>query len=525
LYGSQAMGGVINIITRQPEKQCRTEIESGYGTFDTWSATVRNSATLGKFSYALSGTRLESDGFKEVPKDDRTAKNSASSSIERDNLSGKLRYEFDPSCSLELSGSHHRNQRHGQYNLIQGFRLYENDIDRLDLHFRKQWGGVELQATLFGSDLESGYDHAKAGTYDKVDYASETHGQDWGGAMQVGFALDRRHFLTLGGDFRQADLEKQYNYYTTNRLRKNGGEQDSYSLFVQDEIFLFDEKLIFNLGARYDLWKNSAGYGLDTVTSAAMVDYDDRTDQAFNPKFAARYRLTDRLSLRGGVATAFRTPSLPNLYQGDYSYGVTLYKGNPDLEAEKSVSYELGFDLRPLDSLSLKGTVYQTDIDDSINLITTDSANHIKQYMNIGKVEIQGLEVEADYCFSSVLSFYGTYTLNRSKINDYKENPELEGKDLPWLPKWQAALGLIFNDPKLFALRLNGRYIGKIYDDDLNTKEAGDYFTADLKLSRQFTEYLEGSLTATNLFDRDYQDSQSDQNPGRIIMARFKVSF
>ena len=106
-----------------------------------------------------------------------------------------------------------------------------------------------------------------------------------------------------------------------------------------------------------------------------------------------------------------------------------------------------------------------------------------------------------------------------------RDSPELEGKDLPWLPKWQAALGLIFNDPKLFALRLNGRYIGKIYDDDLNTKEAGDYFTADLKLSRQFTEYLEGSLTATNLFDRDYQDSQSDQNPGRIIMARFKVSF
>jgi outer membrane receptor protein involved in Fe transport len=525
LYGSQAMGGVINIITRKPEKNFRTEIEGGYGTFDTWNAKIRNSATIGKFSYSISGMRLESDGYQEVPADERTATNSADSRVKRDTYSGKIRYEFDSTCSLELSGNHHHNERNGKYNLIPDFRLYEGDIDRLDLHFRKERDGVELQATVFGSDLDTGYDHARSGSYNTIDYDSETRGKDLGGSLQVGFPLGRQHFLTLGGDYRKAELDKKYNYYTTYRIRKNGGKQDVYSLFAQDEIFLFDEKLILNLGVRYDLWKSFDGYGLDTDTSATMVDYDDRTDDSLNPKIAARYRLTDWLSLRGSVGTAFRMPTLPNLYQGDYSYGVTIYQGNPDLDPERSISYELGVDLRFNDAFSIKTTVYQTDIDDSINLITTDIVNHVKQYKNIGEVKIQGLEFEAEYRFSPELSVYGTYTLNSSKIEEFEEDPELEGKYLPWLPKQQGSIGLVFNDPKLFSLRLNGRFVGKIYDDDLNEKEAGGYFTADAKLSRKFTDYLEASLDATNIFNRDYQDTQSVQNPGRIVMANVKVSF
>jgi TonB-dependent siderophore receptor len=525
LYGSQAMGGVINIITRKPEKEFITEIKSGYGTFNTWQAGIRNSATIKQFSYLISGRRLKSDGYPETPEEDRTTLNSADCGIQRDNLSAKVRYEFDPGCSLELSGSHHDNERTGKYNLIEDFRLYEDDIDRLDLHFDKQWKEANLQATIYGSDLYSGYDHARSRYYDVVDYDSETNGNDVGGSFQIGFGLGQQQFLTVGGDYRKAELDKAYTYETTYRIRNNGGEQDIYSVFAQDEVFLFDERLILNLGARYDWWESHDGYGLDTNVSATTINYEDRSDSALNPKFAARCRLADWISLRGSVGTAFRAPTLPNLYQGDYAYGTTTYKGNPDLKPEKSVSYELGADLNVRDVFTFSASVYQTNMEDSINLITTDATNHIKQYTNIGEVEIKGLELEAQYKILPQLTFYGTYTLNSSKIDEFEEDRSLEGKYLPWLPKDQTSVGVIFSNPAICTARLNGRYVGTIYDDDENEEKIGDYFTADLKLSRTFFKYVEASLDVFNIFDKDYQETESTENPGRIVMGNITLTF
>lgn len=525
LYGSQAMGGVINIITRKPEKEFSTEIKSGYGTFNTWNAGIRNSATIGKFSYVISGMRLESDGYPETPTEDRTSLNSADCSIERDNVSGKIRYAFDSTCSLALSGNHHRNERTGKYNLIKDFRLFEENIDRLDLHFDKRWGDVKLQAALFNSDLYTGYDHARYRFYDIVDYDSETNGEDVGGNLQISFGLGQQHFLTVGGDCRKAELDKRYNYKTTYRIRNNGGNQDIYSVFAQDEIFLFAEKLILNLGARYDWWESNNGYSLDTNVSPITKKFDDRRDGSFNPKFAARYRLTDGISLRGSVGTAFRAPTLPNLYQGDFVYGTTTYKGNPDLKPEKSVSYELGTDLKFTDVFTVSASVYQTNMTDGINLITTDTVNHIKQYKNIGEVEIKGLELETRYRILPALTAYGTYTVNSSKIAKFEENRELEGNDLPWLPVYQASAGLLYINPRFFTARVNGRYVGTIYDDDENEEETGNYFTADLKISRKFSKYIEASLDIFNILDRNYQETESVENPGRIIMGNIKLMF
>ena len=337
--------------------------------------------------------------------------------------------------------------------------------------------------------------------------------------------MGQHHFFTIGTDWKKGKLDKNYGYKTTYRIRNNGGNQNIYSAFVQDEIFLFADKLILNLGARYDRWESSDGYSLDTKNSPLTKKFDDRSDGSFNPKLAARCHLTDWISLRGAVGTAFRAPTLPNLYQGDYSYGRTTYRGNPDLGPEESVSYELGIDLKFKDVFTFKTTIYQTDMEDSINIVTIDPANYIKQYKNIGEVEIKGIELDAKYWMTPELSLYGTYTANSSKIKEFKEDPSLEGKYLPWLPKYQASIGVVYSNPKIFTARINGRWVGTIYDDDKNKKEAGNYFTADLKLSRKFFKYIEASLAVTNLFDKEYQMTNSTMAPGRMIMGNIKFMF
>ncbi|MBW2023365.1 MAG: TonB-dependent receptor [Deltaproteobacteria bacterium] len=367
LYGSNAMGGVINIITKKPAKKFKTIVEGGYGSLGTWKAAFSNSGTIGKFGYYISGRRLESDGYCETPEEKRKeGKNTADVSTKRDNYSTKLTYEFDPISSLTFSGSHHHNERRGKYNLIPDFNLFTEDIDRGGLHFKKKWRSIELLATIFASDHDTSYDCAKYSNYDTIKYRSKTEMGDFGGSVQVSMGLGENHILTIGSDYKQGKLDKHYEYKTTIREVKNGGKQRYLSLFLQDEMNLFEDKLILTLGGRYDRWKNFDGYSYDDLLSPKETTYEERTDSSFNPKLGVLYHLTGSTSLRGAVGKAFRFPTLNNLYRGDWTYGFWTYKGNPNLGPEKLWSYEVGIDQKLADKLTVRTTLYQNNAKDFI---------------------------------------------------------------------------------------------------------------------------------------------------------------
>lgn len=526
LYGSNAMGGVINIITRKPAKKLKTTVEGGYGSLHTWYTAFSNSDTIGKFGYYISGRRLESDGYCETPDDKKKpGQNTADVGTKRDNYSARLTYEFDPASSLAFSGSHHRNERSGKYNLIPDFNLFTEDIDRGSLHFKKRWGGTELLATVFSADHDTSYDSARYPDYDTLQYVSKAHMEDFGGSLQVSMGLGENHILTVGTDYKQGKLDKHYDYETSVRKVKSGGKQQYLSFFLQDEMSLLNDRLICTLGGRYDWWKNFGGYSYDDTLTPRETKYEKRTDGSFDPKLGVLYHLTGKTSLRGAVGKAFRSPTLNNLYRGDWSYGFWTYRGNPDLGPEKLWSYELGIDQKWSDGFTVKTTIYQTNAKDFIYIVTTDAVNGIREYNNIGKVRIRGVEVEADYRPAPGWFLYGNYSYNESKIREFKENTVLEGKYLPWIPKWEASIGVTYSNPRIITAGLTGHYVGVIYDDDLNKKEIGNYFTMDLKLSRKITKNLEASLEINDLTDKTYQHSTYSISPGRTVMGNLKFTF
>ncbi len=526
LYGSNAMGGVINIITRKPEKRFKTTIKGGYGTLNTWKAAFSNSDTIGRFGYRISGQRLESDGYCETPNDKKEPGiNTADVSTRRDNYSAKLTYDFDPTSSIYFSGSHHHNRRGGKYNLIPDFNLFTEDIDRGSLHFKKKWGKTEMLVTLFGSDHDTSYDCAQYPTYNTLKYISTTNMGDFGGSLQVSTGLGENHILTVGTDCKQGKLDKHYDYKTTVREVRSGGKQQYLSFFLQDEMNLLNDDLVISLGGRYDWWKNFDGYSYDDTLTPKETRYKARTDGSFNPKFAVLYHLTDSTSLRGSVGKAFRSPTLNNLYRSEWSYGFWTYKGNADLGPEKLWSYELGIDQKLADKFTIKTTCYQTDAKNFIYITTTDAANGIREYTNIGKVRIRGIEIETDYRPVRGWFLYGSYSYNDSRIREFKQDTALEGKYLPWIPKWEASAGATYSNPEIITARLTGHYVGTIYDDDMNEKEIGKYFTMDLKLSRKITKNIKASLDITDLNNKHYQNSTYYVSPGRIIMGNLSFTF
>lgn len=524
LYGSNAMGGVINIITRKPEKNVKTEIEGGYGSLGTYRVGVRHSGTINKFSYAIGATRLDTDGYVETPPEKVTAATSDDVASEKNNISAKLMYEIDPTASITYSGSYYHNKETGKYTYIDDFNCYTQEIYRSSLNFKKKWDTFDIQATIFGSDHTNSYDSALSPAYDSVNYIKNGDLSDFGATLQSSFRIGEYNYITIGGDFKRGIMDAEYDHQASVRTQENGGKQDVYSVFMQDEVSLLDNKLILTLGGRYDWWHSIDGYSLDTDISPEKREYDDALDSAFNPRVGALYHLSNYISLRAAVGRAFHAPDLTTLYRGETKRGSKTYYGNPDLGPEEVISYEFGIDFKIKDRLTVRSTYYHSDAEDFIYLVSTSETN-VYEYRNVGEVEIDGLEVEAELKLTDDLKLFGNFTLDNSKIRKFDENPAIEGNYLTRLPKDKWSAGIVYSNPKYFTARVTGRHVGTIYDDDANTKEAGDYFTADLRLSRRITSYLDAALEVLDIFDEEYQDSTSEISPGRVIMGTIQLTF
>ena len=188
-------------------------------------------------------------------------------------------------------------------------------------------------------------------------------------------------------------------------------------------------------------------------------------------------------------------------------------------------SYEFGLDQKIGSKFTFRATAYQDNARDFIYIVTADAAKGIRKWENIGRVRIRGIESEADYRPDPEWLIYTNFTYNQSKIREFKENTALEGKYLPWMPKWETTVGITYSNPRIITARLDGHYAGVIYDDDMNRKKIGEYFDMDLKLSRKITKNIEVNLVADNLTDRHYQQSTYSVNQGRTIMGGLKFTF
>ncbi|MEM5472829.1 TonB-dependent hemoglobin/transferrin/lactoferrin family receptor [Hoeflea sp. AS60] len=200
------------------------------------------------------------------------------------------------------------------------------------------------------------------------------------------------NYLTVGGQLIQQNR-------TTGTATPLGhhpeGTDFQAGFFVQNE-FIWNDKLTLIPGVRLDYQRLSGADSVGTLTGNQVPD--DKTDTAFSPKLAALYKFTDNFSVFGSYAHTERFPSLDEIYSNDYGAGVTP-NYSLGLRKEKSNNYEMGFvvsttDLMQAgDSFDFKTTAFYNKIDDLI----VRQRNKYPQYINVGRAEIYGVEFEAGY--------------------------------------------------------------------------------------------------------------------------------
>ncbi|MCD6152634.1 MAG: TonB-dependent receptor [Syntrophobacterales bacterium] len=533
LYGTSAMGGVINIITKKPEKELKGTVEGSYGTFNTWNSGVTLSGTAKeKLGYQLYYNHLETDGYNPwsdsfiATKPAWVQKKFREAIVDQDrnadNVFAKLTYEIDSSSTLGFAYSYWdddiSNGRKYNYN--------EFERNRTSLTYEKQ-GKLNISANLYylDEDFEFTYDRkpSAGNAFDTIEMISKIPVDDIGGMMSISFPIKKAHLLTVGTDHRLGKMENKCDWQISARKTRTEGKQYRGAFFVQDEIDT--GRFLTTLSARVDWYKIYDGSFYDSTGPSEK--YSDKSGEEFNPKFGLVYHLTDSTTLRGSVGRASNIPYLYSLYGTWECPPGKFNEGNPDLDLEYTIGYEAGIEQRFGNQVMLRMTGFYNDINDWMARIYNKTQAGVKYYRweNVDKVETSGIELEAEYRPVASLKLYANYGYLDTKIREYKDGPQLEGNRLIDQPRHRFNAGFTYTNPDLFTINLRQRYVSDRYDDMENTQKLDEYATFDVKISRDITKFIKASLEVEDIFNKTWQESYQWETPGRMIFGRVKVMF
>lgn len=347
--------------------------------------------------------------------------------------------------------------------------------------------------------------------------------------------LGDSHSLTVGGALR-ADRAVAEDYTLSNwrdpetrtaLYATASGQTHTTGLYVQDEWEL-DARWKAYFGLRYDYWSNENGSVATPGWTSGKIfkEYESRHADALSPKLALRYQVSPGASLRMSYGSAFRAPSVYELYRST-KIGSTTYSANPDLKPETIDTLDFGADLRPWQGGELKLTLFANRMHDLI--YTEGGSSTTKTRINAEQAESRGFTLGFVQALGSSARLFSSYTQTNSEVTQNSRVPASVGKQLTMLPKHQATLG-IEGDRGPWSLGANVRYASKQYASDDNTDTPNQvpqvydpYVLTDLKLSYRFDKHFTASLAIDNVFDREYFSFY--QAPGRSWFASVKYDY
>jgi len=324
---------------------------------------------------------------------------------------------------------------------------------------------------------------------------------------------------TLGLDARHVDGEtREYFFHDAGtadflRERRAGGSQTVAGLFVSHSRPLASG-LTLTLGARYDTtWRND-GFRRETTraTGASLLDetYDDRDDSAFSPSAGLAWRVTDTLTARAAAYSAYRTPTLNELYR-PFRVGPVTTLANPDLDTETLVGGELGLAYASTDTRrGLRVTVFENTLSDAVANITVDATT--RRRGNLDSARIRGLELAGHWIPSAAptLRLEADYLLSDARVRSGGPGATaLDGKRLAQVPRHTLTFGAAWRATRSLNFDLRARWFSEQYEDDLNTLALHSATRVDLAVHHAITPRLRLTLAVENLLDEEIETGRT----------------
>jgi outer membrane cobalamin receptor len=521
-YGTNAMGGVINLITKKPGKERRTSVEGSYGSAGAYSVEVSHEQRFGGLGVYLNGLYDNTDGYV-------LTKPAASYDIDQyrriGSIYAKAIYDFseDTNATLGYSGLDKKLGYGREY--FYGY-AYNN---RYWADFNHKGDKVTWNAKLFLNHDKWEWNYDKAPNYDYLNMFEKIPMIGMGGTLQSTIKLARWNNLLLGMDFKHSKIDKQDTYYTTVRDSGCKGEQNAFSVFFGDNMKLAQGRLILDFGGRYDWIKAYDGKSWDTNPAPNKPYsniYSDKTWSEFTPKFGTTYHITDATSLKGTIGMGFNAPSLYQLYSS-LLRGPYLIEANPNLKPETILSYDVSVEHIFFDDIRSRLTLYQSHAKDFIGYDYPSA--FVWKRENIGKVRMQGVEMETGWRINPQWDVFLNYTYNHSEIREYESEPGVVGNDLPDSPRHKVSAGVIYTNPAIVNFSVLFHYASKMYEANDNVDVIDGHATVDVCLWRRLCKYLTAKLEVENLFNNKYVTAVSSGYdmivPGLVARCYLRFEF
>lgn len=472
IYGSRAIAGVVNINTVQATEPGTTgEVVAEAGSFDTYrfGAAVANRTEYTTLTFSID--RVESDGF--------SARDGAANTEDDGFKSTQLTFsaEHQTSETFKLGFSAYYLDAEGNFDEFGGdgappFDEF-NETEQIGLRAFGELQTGAVQHTVSASWFESDRLSSSNGT-DSI-FLGDRLRADYTGV----YARSEVVTYTFGADWERESFESGV----------DEGEVDTTGVFGE---------VLYAANSALDL--------------SAALRYDNHSDFGSNVsgRLAAAYRPDDATVIRAVASTGFRAPSLFELNSTDF--------GNPNLDPEESVSFELGVERQLGAGSFLKATAFYTEIDDLIQFVTLTSfpAPFTGQYQQVPGTSVsKGIELSGEMAISQGISLFGSYT--------YTDTEDADGDRLLRVPAHDFVLGLgtDLSGPLNGQIVLN--YVADRPDDSGTVME--DYTVVNGALFYDINETAQIYLRVENLFDEEYQTaagfSASDRAAYFGVRARF----
>jgi outer membrane receptor protein involved in Fe transport len=503
LYGSNALGGVVQFLTRVPARSYIT-LDTSFGTETTPDLSLSAGTAISRWDFEGAIDMARTDGYILVPKSQRGTVDTAANS-EHGTVDAGLGYKLSDTGRAFLRGTFFNESRKNgtplQFNSTAtgvGVAGINTDIRTHD----------SLSARIFGQS--QGYDQTFSSIQPTRDSETLTNiqhvpSQQLGGNVQWQHVV-KNHTLMAGVDAQQVMGASDEQLILASALNIAGGRQRSTGIFAQD-IFRVADKWTFIAGVRWDDWKNFRGSTVRLPLSGSPIGtiYPDRSENAFSPRLSIMRALNRNLSASFSGYRAFRAPTLNELYRS-FQQGIVITKNNPALRAERLTGAEAGI-RATTGRLESRGTFFWGDIVNPVSNVTlSTSPQIIRQRQNLGRTRSFGVEVDGVFHLNSSIEFSGGYQYTHATV---AESPTLAGKQLAEVPSHQLTWEARYWKPSRLMLSLQGRYSGAQFDDDLNTLVLDHYYVMQLFAGRQLGRGLTGYIAAENLFNLRYATALS----------------
>jgi len=481
-YGSAAMGGIVNVITKQGKGKPAFFVEGMLGSFGYLEKSVGFSGKVNMFDFSGSFSRSKIDDYDTADNIEGNRYHNTGYHRE-DNTSLNIGAVFLPGNRVGLIYTNFDADRVGNPDA-----LYQNDLDdykdsnnrSLDLSYdgRTSEGLFSWKAKYYeGKNKDKWFDPVASNPDFSDDALPRKATIDHKGA-QAQVSLNQKYFLlTAGFDW--------MNYKTKDdTFTPKSTEYDNPAYFLLAKTRLLDKRLIFSGGLRYDKYKVEVKKG----------EGGKEDDNNLSPRFGVAYLLSDYLKIRANYGEAFRMPSADEL-AANYTLFGTNYIGNPNLDPEQSKTYEGGLDFS-LASLNLSLTYFTTDFKDKIQTKALPSGD--TTWENVGNAEMSGFEGELSYDIGTLFDwdFQLKPYANFVRLTKYRDKENHE--DLKYTSDWNVSYGITLSDYNGLSANLNIAYVGKQDIDDWRAYiwpnpapviEKGSFNVANLTISKKNRRY------------------------------------